>query len=668
MKSGKQNSAIPRKPLLWLALAMLFIVPPMYGNLLSWVPSVFLGSLIAKFLMEWRGTRLRSIYLKAAGIVAGLGCVAFSYQTLLGAEPTLSLCLVLFSVKILEAHTARDFHILAALGWFLCLAELMISQDLAPALYALSAFVLVLVAVFQFHRGRTPEKSVFTSLRAGIGLVLQALPLVVALFFFFPRVSGGFRFVQNHASSNRTGMSDSLAPGSIASLALSNEVAFRVEFPDGNMPSASDLYWRGGIFSKGNGLNWKPAKSDVLWHKPESLSGVPVRQRVILQPNNGRWIFALDRPAKAPAGTRLMTGSVLLADQTVYSTFLYEVTSRPNSRDLELPLREQKTCLQLPETISPQVRALVQSWTNNSSDPRSVVAAALRYFHDEKFSYSLSPGEYGADALDEFLFQRRAGFCEHYAAAMATLMRVAGIPSRVVVGYQGGEFNTIGNYLLVRQSDAHAWCEIWLPKKGWERLDPTLAVAPERIKMGFASFMELRGKSGAGGVAGGDGQFALAQRGFLHRLQLAWDTLNYEWNTQVSGFDEDSQRSFFQTIGLLNPRSAILFGWIVLIGILLLGGQLVLSWWNSRARPDPSLILYQRFCRRARALGVERNPSEGPRHFSERAARLLPDHAAQIRRIAGCYIDLRYSREPSETAIGALSREIKAFCRGRWPI
>ena len=661
MKPEKQISTIPRKPLIWLALAMLFIVPPMFGNLAPWVPLFFLIMLLAKFYLEWRGVRLRSTVVKLGVAIAGIGGVALSYQSLIGAEPSLSVCLILFAIKIIEAHTAREFHILVALGWFLCLAQLIISQDLTPALCSLLAFAFVLASVVQFHRGNSPARTRFTSLRAAFALILQALPLVIALFFLFPRGSGGFRFVLNRAYGNRTGMSDSLSPGSISSLALSNEAAFRVEFPDGDMPAASNLYWRGGVFSSGRGMSWMSAKSDALWHPPEGLGGVGIRQRIILQPHGGRWIFALDRPARAPRGTRMVAGSVLLADQAVYSAFLYEVTSRTASREVELPSRERKTCLQLPNDVSPQIRALVQSWTSKASDSRTVVSAAMRYFHDQNFKYSLSPGEYGPNALDEFMFVRRSGFCEHYAAAFATLMRVAGIPSRVVVGYQGGEFNSLGNYLLVRQSDAHAWCEIWAQGKGWERVDPTLVVAPERVKMGFASFMELRGKTGAGATVGDPAQLVLARHGFFHSMQLAWDTLGYEWNTHVSGFDEDAQRSLLQSFGIINRCPFIMFGWASLIAAVLLGGQFLSSWWNSRAKPDITLVLYRRFCQRLGTLGVVREPSEGPRQYADRAMRQFPALADEINGIADLYIALRYAPEPGNATTENLARRIKAF-------
>jgi len=665
MKPGKQDYVIPRRPLILMAVSMLFTVPPLFGNLVWWVPSAFLGSLLVRFLMERRGARLRSQILKIALMAAGVGGIALSYHALIGPEPGLSICLVLIAVKVLEAHTARDFHILALLGWFFCLATVLISQSLASAVFSGIAFTIVLSAVLLFYRRSVARRAFLSPLCDAAVLILQALPLVLVLFFLFPRGTGGLRLILNRSFSGRTGMSDSLSPGSISSLIFSNEVAFRVEFPKGGMPAPSGLYWRGAVFARCGGLNWSPEKTDAIWWNPEPLSGKPVHQRIVLEPHGNRWIFALDRPVEAPHGSRLTHGNVLLANQPLFSTFQYEVTSLPNNGSGALPPLERKLCLQIPKTVSPAIRALAQSFTRDSVDPRAAVAKGLQFFQKGKFRYSLAPGEYGEDGLDDFLFRRRAGFCEHYAAAFATLMRAAGIPSRVVVGYQGGEFNRLGKYLVVRQSYAHAWCEVWLPGSGWERVDPTSVIVPERVNMGFDTYLEMREAAGAGLDIGGLSRLGLALRrpGLLHDLQLAWETLGYEWDTQVAGFDEEAQRTFFFQIGFLNSGPAVLLGWLILVGAAVIGAQSLASWWKVRPVQDPLVLLYERFCRRAAVLGAKREPWEGPLQFAERAARLIPAQEERIRRIAGLYTGLRYSATPDGGGATGLLREIRLFCR-----
>ena len=662
MNIVKQDPTIPRRPLILLAMAMLFTVPPMFGNLAAWVPASFLAVLLVRFFMERRGAHLRSRLLKGGLMAAGIGGVAMTYHMLIGPEPGLSICLVLIAVKVLEAHTARDFHILALLGWFFCLAVVLISQTLAAAVYSGIAFALVLASVLQFYSRAAGRGGWLAPLRDTAVLMLQAAPFVVVLFFLFPRGAGGYRFLLNRSFSGRTGMSGSLSPGSIASLALSDEVAFRVEFPEGGMPAAPGLYWRGAVFTNGDGLDWKPDKADLVWRNQAPLSGTPVHQRISLQPHGNRWIFALDKPVRAPRGTTLARGHVLLANKAVYSTFQYDVTSLPGTSDGGLQPVERKLCLRVPVNVSPAIRTLARVWTQDGANPRTVVERGLHFFQNGRFRYSLMPGTYGADGLEDFLFRRRTGFCEHFAASFATLMRLAGVPSRVVVGYQGGEFNRLGQYLVVRQSDAHAWCEVWIEGKGWMRVDPTAMVAPERVNLGFDSYFETRVAAGAEAAAGRIGTIGMAfrRRGILHDIELAWETLNYQWDTHVAAFDEEAQQSFLMQLGFShNEPATLLFGWLALIGSVVIGIQTIAAWRRARPVRDPLVVLYERFCRRAAVLGAKREPWEGPVRFAERAARLLPDRAECIRHAAALYASLRYSAAPDRGEQSRLAREIR---------
>ena len=673
MRAPDRKQEIPRKPLLWFAAALLFSVPPMFGNLVWWVPVSFLAVLIAKFRMEQRGIRLRSTPWKLAAAAAMLGAIHFHYHTLTGLEPGLSISILLISIKILEAHTARDFHILALLGWFLSLAGLFVSQGIGAGFFAAVTFWLILTAVAQFHGGAS-RRGIVAPLLSSLRLLIVAVPLIAVMFFLFPRGSGPFRFELKHSMFNRTGMSDELSPGSVSALALSSDVAFRVEFPDGNVPRPSNLYWRGAILMKDEGLAWSSIHEGMARSQPENVTGVPVRQIIVAQPNNGQWLFALDWPTKPPGkdmifnDINMLAGNVLHSTKPIYSPRRYEINSFPNNRETRLRSVERRACLQLPAVIPARASELVQSWTADGAAPRIIVARALDFFRKENFTYSITPGAYGDDALDDFLFKRRVGFCEHYAAAFGTLMRMAGIPSRVVVGYQGGQFNSLGNYLVVRQSDAHAWCEVWIADTGWERADPTSVVAPGRLDMGFTGYMDMGAAAHAGAGAVGDLQTsgAWGKQPILRQLQLAWDTISYEWDAHVLNFDEETQQTFFLNLGLVDIRPLRLLGWLVLVAIFLLCLQSIWLWWQARVSTDPAKALYDRFSRRVAVLGVERVPWEGPVRFAARASEQLPAHAPRIQRITGMYTALRYSEsqgEAAETAATrALKQEIKAFC------
>ena len=654
----KRDTRIPRRPLLWMAAALLFTLPPMFGTLALWVPVLFLVTLAAKFWMEPKGYRLRSVILKlllAASLLAG---TFFTYGSVKGIEPGVSLIVLLMSLKVLEAHTARDFQIMIMVAWVICLCGFFLSQDLAIALCLLIAFTLLLVALIQFHRG-TSRGALWPPARTGLKLLAQALPLIALLFLLFPRINAGFRFQIAPTGSATTGFSDHLSPGSVTSLADSSEVAFRAEFPDGRVPAPAAMYWRGAVMRDGAGLEWRAntAPASIRRASRRLPEGEGTRQLITIEPHGARWMFALDWPTAPPPGAILASGNYLWSGQPIRKPRRYEVRSFPELPQSELGAYERRDLLQVPSSISPAVRELVQSWQDVNPDPRAVVSAALQFFRSG-FRYSISPGEYKGTDLDEFLFQRRIGFCEHFAASFATLMRVSGIPARVVVGYLGGEYNEFGRFFLVRQADAHAWCEVWLPERGWIRVDPTSVVAPERVNLGLDSFLRMRE---AGQLD--ERQRSFARRPIFNKIRLAWQSLNYEWDTRVLSFDGEAQQSFVAGLGFGDTRPLSLLTRITLIAAGILAIYACWMRWRTRPRGDRIKALYDRFCRKAASLGALRQISEGPSDFSARAAQLLPQESERIRRIADAYIALRYSPDPSPSLLDQFAKEITAFAR-----
>jgi len=666
MSGSKRDRSIPRRPLLWLATALLFTLPPMFGSLVSWVPYVFLVSLAMKFWMEPRGYRLRSATLKLILAVMGLGAIVASYGSLKGVEPGISLLVVLVSLKVLEAHTAREFQVMVLMGWVLCLCGFFLSQDFVIALSLLTAFALLLVALIQFYRGSSPG-AFWPPLGTTGKILLQSAPLVVLLFVLFPRINTGLRVDFRASRLAGSGFSDRLSPGSIAALATSSDIAFRAEFPGSAGSPPGSMYWRGAVMWQCDGLEWRTP------YVPVSISrsarqlprGNTIRQRITLAPHGARWMFALDRPFDIPPGAILARGDYLWSVQTIRKASRYEVVSSLGPAGKELPPSERREALDLPPSISPAVRELAQSWTTQNSSPRAIVNTALQFFRAQGFRYSLTPGEYKKNDLEQFLFHRRVGFCEHYAASFATLMRLAGIPARVVVGYLGGEYNDLGHFLLVRQADTHAWCEVWLPDTGWTRVDPTTAVAPGRASLDLHSFLER-------GIA--SGQMEARQSGFFTQLarsalftnaRLALETLSYEWDTRLLAFDADVQEVLLESMGLANRGPFVLIMEILIVAIALL--VIYFGWMQLRTRSPADRVktLYERFCRKAARLGVRRDPWEGPSDFSRRAAVLLPDQSERIRQISDIYIALRYAPEPAGAALDRFVKEVRAFAAHR---
>jgi protein-glutamine gamma-glutamyltransferase len=666
MSGSKRDRSIPRRPLLWLAAALLFTLPPMFGSLVSWVPCLFLLALATKFWMEPRGYRLRFTTLKLLLAAAALFAIFNSYGSLKGVEPPISLLVVLMSLKILEAHTAREFQVMVLMGWVLCLCGFFLSQDFGIALCLLTAFALLVVALVQFHRGSSPG-AFWSPVGTTSRLLVQAAPLIVFLFILFPRINTGLRFDFRAFGSASTGFSDRLSPGSVAALANSSEIAFRAEFPGSASRPPGPMYWRGLVMWHCDGMEWRApyVPTSISHSAKQRVSGNSIRQRITLAPHGARWMFALDRPFEIPSGAILARGNYLWSVQTIRKARRYEVVSSLGATEKELTPDERREALELPSSISPAVRELAQSWTAQNSTPRAIVNSALQFFGTQGFRYSLSPSEYRKNDLDQFLFHRRVGFCEHYAASFATLMRLAGIPARVVVGYLGGEYNDLGHFFLVRQADTHTWCEVWLAGSGWTRVDPTSAVAPGRATLDLNSFLERRNASGQ--VEARQSAFVtrLARSALFTDIRLVWETLSYEWDSRLLAFDADVQEVWLDSIGLGNSGPLVLIFEILVVAVALLIMYFAWMRLRTRSRVDRVKALYEHFCRKAARLGVRRDPCEGPSDFSRRAAQLLPNESERIRQISNTYIALRYAPEPAGVALDRFAKAVSAFAGRR---
>ncbi len=655
----KRDTRIPRRPLLWLAAALLFVLPPMFDGLAAWVPMLLLSAIATKFWMEPRGYRLRFLPLKLALVAAAMVAIFISYGAIKGIEPGVSLIIVLMSLKIFEAHTVREFHFMVMLGWVLCLCGFFLAQDLTIAVCIMIAFILLTTALVQFYRGLAAGR-IWPPLRAALVLLGQAMPLIVLLFLLFPRVTTGFRLLLTPNATSASGFSDRLSPGSVESLASSTAVAFRVEFPDDNLPPRAALYWRGLVLTQGDGMEWRSREtSPSTPHSSQELRvGNTIRQWVTIEPHGAHWMFALDRPVTASPGAILTPGNYLWSWQPIMKPRRYEVRSSLDMARQDLQPRERERLLEVPASIGLRVRELAQSWRAGDPDSRAIVERALDFFRTQRFRYSLSPGEYKRNDLEEFLFRRRIGFCEHYAASFATLMRLGGVPARVVVGYLGGEFNEMGHFYLVRQSDTHAWCEVWLPDTGWTRVDPTSVVAPERVNFGFQSFLE---RSASAGEMSSGFRRTFARQPFFAKIRVTWQTLNYAWDSRVLGFDAEAQQALTNEIGLPDLRPVSL---LFLSAIIAAGFVLILATWmqmQARARPDPVQRLYARFCARAARLGALRDPTEGPVDFARRAGRVLPQESERIATISDCYVGLRYGREMDSHMLHRFAHEVRLF-------
>src|SRR5437762_9891931 len=386
--SIRTDTSIPRRPLLWMAAALLFTLPPFFDSLAIWVPSLFLLALALKFWMEPRGYRLRFVILKLLLVATALTTVFISHGAVRGVEAGISVLVVLMSLKILEAHTAREFRVMVLIGWMLCLCGFFLSQDFTTALCLLIAFALLVVALIQFHRGAAPG-AVWPPVGTTCKLLLQALPLMVLFFLLFPRINAALRFELRPFRAANTGFSDRLSPGSIAALANSWEIAFRAEFPGSSTRPSGPMYWRGVVMWRCNGMEWRApytprpkapsstpdvADSGALSVQPSNAK--EIQQKITLAPNGARWMFALDHPIKAVPGAMLARGDYLSSFQPIRKSRRYDVVSSASSRS-EITAKERAEALEVPASIGPAVRDLAHSWTVQSHDSRGVVSSAL---------------------------------------------------------------------------------------------------------------------------------------------------------------------------------------------------------------------------------------------------------------------------------------------------
>lgn len=696
------NQALP-----FLLGSMLLCTTTLTGQVSGWVLLIFLGCTVWRLLAERRGWELPSMVVRAAIFVPSVALVAKLYGTQPTAGSLLAFLIVLLALKVLELRTARDFTVVALLGYFMVLSGLFYDQSFALCLYLGIAVLFNTFALIRVHLGQT-TRTFWPVLRLACGLLLQATPLVVLLFIIFPRVQVSFLRRISNASNGTTGMSDHLQPGSIASLTQSNETAFRVliipkrQLPQVQLPQ-TQLYWRGVVLSKCEGdMSWRPGSSPTqytklthsmsaaLWWSVHYLQFTPydalepsddaVQQRVMVFPSGERWLFALDRPVKIVATTSTKprfneTVQVLSSAQVSSYNVIYNVFSdTSDTTPFDLPPEARKYYTQVPRDVTPRVLALVQGWQKDRATPAAIIRAAEVFFRDSGFTYTLSPGALPQGrALEYFLFESRRGFCEHYAAAFCSLMRAGGIPCRIVVGYQGGEVNKWSGWYSVKQSDAHAWCEVWLTGRGWQRVDPTGLVAPERVNLGADSFASLASSGfNLDSRLGG----RLDSIGWVHWLKhnttMAWESIDQQWNNMVIGYDPDVQFSFLQSMGLGNFTMfvGVALAVAAAFSILVLGAaamQLIqgLPGWWQRAPEDAARTAYDRFCRRlADVTGLRRKDSEGPLDYAARATVQRPDLAEDIEGITRQYVNLRYTLADSgltNTALAGLQEAIRKF-------
>jgi len=573
-------------------------------------------------------------------IGAGFG-VYFSRGSLVGLEAGVVLLIAAFILKLVEMSTRRDALVLIFLGFFAVVTSYLFEDSLLAGLYSLLPVTALLAAMIGLQQSSLVTRP-WPTVRLAGALLLQAVPLMLVLFLFFPRLPPLWALPQA-GDRGTTGLADHMAPGDIARLGRSAELAFRVSF-DGEIPPRDQLYWRAVTFERFDGRRWSQSYASNVPQAPEWQGlGEPLSSSGGMQPSGQPWLFALDVAQVASGGAQLMTDFHLQRRQPVTKPLMYQVTSWLDARREAIGAPESLArALQLPEQGNPRSRTWAAELRRSAQEPQAVVDALLRHFNREPYHYTLEPPPVGSDIVDDFLFQTRSGFCAHYAGAMTFVLRAAGIPARVVAGYQGGEVNPAGNYLSVHQFDAHAWVEYWVAERGWVSVDPTFQVAPERVEQGLEQALARERSFLA------DEPLSLLRFrdvGWMNTLRLRWDSLNYGWQRWVLNYQDEQQSQMLQRwFGKLDGQ-ALGLGLVAVLGLLtgILALVLFKPW---RREKDVQQRQFDRFERLLARQGIRRHKGEGARSFAERAATEMPDQAPAIRAFVRLYEAQRYAQLP----------------------
>lgn len=620
---------IPRNALIWLIICQFTVVIPHLFHLPVWIILVYIGAALWRLQMYRGRAAMPGRWARMLLALAAGALIFASFRTFIGLEPMVGLLLVATALKLIETVSAKDGYVLAMLGFFVCVTQFLFSQELPMVLYGVVNTMLLVAALIALNE--LPGRRFSTAVLGSSGkLLLQAVPMMVILFVVFPRI-GPLWSVPSKDAGGVTGMSDTLRPGEVSKLGRSAAVAFRARF-DGAIPPSRELYWRGVVMSVFEDGGWRSLRWDEIprWDRSERVGpfgGEPLSYQVILEPTMQRWLFALPFARSDDAKIVPAPDFRLVSAAPVESQFGYRVESYPGTvLEPELRSWRRMTELAFPEAENPRTRALVAELQQRYPEPRALVQAVLSYFRTEPFYYTLEPPTLDADDfVDRFLFNSRRGFCEHYAYSFVVMMRQAGIPARVVGGYQGGETNPLNNTVIVRQFDAHAWAEVWLEGEGWQRVDPTAAVSPARVEFGLEAALADEGSFLADSPLSA---FRYRNIDLVNWLRLRYDALAWQWQAFIVGFDSGGQIDF-----LKRWFGEIRVSWFV---ALMLGSWAVvlipLSLWMLRVRRvqrrSTEELRFADLSRRLEKRGITRAVGEAPRSFMARVLAELGEEGA----------------------------------------
>jgi protein-glutamine gamma-glutamyltransferase len=663
----RRLATLPRdgRDTLFLLLVIGWIVLPHVNHLPWWC------SLLSAVVLAWRGTLAvlgrplpGRVWLAVLLVLTLVGTWS-THRTLLRRDAGVTLIVALLTLKTLELRAKRDAFVVFFLGFFTMLTNFFFSQSLAVACAMLVGLLGLLTALVNAHMP-VGRPSLLKSARIAGWMTLLGAPVMAVLFLLFPRFAPLWG-IPGDAMSGRSGLSAQMEVGNIARLALDESIALRVRF-EGSPPPQSALYFRGPVLSDFDGREWRPLLPRVVTRFPPARMADPrlrgfgeaVRYEVTMEPNNRPWLLTLDaatEPPEAPGLQSAMTSELQwVAARPVVDLLRYRAVSHVDFR--HGPQRSAQVLPEyshLPSGFNPRTQELAAQLRRDhpQADSAALVQAALSMLRSGGYSYTLDPGVYGQHTADEFWFDRKEGFCEHIASAFAVLLRAMDIPARIVTGYQGGELNGLDGYWIVRQSDAHAWTEVFLEGRGWVRVDPTAAVAPGRT----GTLQRLLPPRGVLGSA-----MDTVTPNLSAVMRAAWEAMNNSWNQWILNYTQSRQLNLLRNLGFSSPSWEDLSRLLIALVVIVALAGAAWSWWD-RLQHDPWLRLLARTRRRLAQAGLEIGNTAPPREI---AGLVITHFGADARGLADWLLKLeaqRYARVPA-SSLNALRREFHQLC---WP-
>ena len=625
-----------------IIFALVAAIAPHTPDLPAWIIAwcvCMWGYMLLRLKTEWPlpGPILRHI-LAGAGIA---GLLVF-FRVRIDADAFVGLMAVMAAIKPFEMATHRHRMITVLLTYFIIITSLFRSESLWIVLYMFFSVFVTTAALIQINR---PEGQYRPSILLTARILARAIPLMVLLFLVFPRLQHGL-FSMEAPGTGRSGFSEKLGFGSISRMTLDQSLAFRAAF-DGPLPPPDALYWRGIVFDRFDGTQWLPADNPAEIPPGQENGPVLFTYTITLEPHKSRRLFALDQPISAPPGTDLTAVHTLVSRQRVTRKKTYQaVSSIPTAPDDN---GKPGTLSSYPvfthSDHNPKTRLLARSLAEKTSDIPEKIQQILAYFTENNFTYTLTPPRLGAHPMDAFLFETRQGYCEHYAGALAFLLNQMNVPARVVGGYLGGELNPYGNYLSIRQSFAHAWVEAYTPDRSWIRIDPTLAVAPNRLEQNpDGTFSYSAGTGNAFSV--------------FKKMGFMLEAVNLAWEAWFTGYSFSGQKALLQRLGFAGSWGA----WTVSFLLLALSVMVVaIFFWiflrRAKAKKkDPVAAGYILFCKRLSRIGLARSPDQGPMDYLLTVQARRPDLGPTAAAITDMYIRIRFHR----TCPGNLTKQFIA--------